>query len=379
MAAELRTLAGKAHKGEFSGADDKTLTLRTDSGPVAVSLADVLQLDLVPPGELPPLAKDPFLDVELTDGSLLHCRSFALKGKHAELQLLAGPKVEVPLAAIAYILNDAQDAKVCQTWQGFLAKKGTRDLVAIKSSNGLLNPLEGTLGEGDDKGEAIAFELTSGRKVQLKLARVHGLSFLRKSNPDAPAVLCKVMDLHRDVLTASKMSLGADGLTVTTVAGATVVLPVPALARLDFSKGKLTFLSDLEPFPVKETSTEDRIDHYRRDKNLDNGPLTMAGKEYAKGLALHAYTELVYDIGGDYKEFKAVLGVDDLVGIEGQVRVTIEGDGKELFAALIKRKDAPRPVTVDIKGVRKLRVEARSAELLDLGNHVDLADAKVSK
>src|SRR5262249_53915326 len=155
----------------------------------------------------------------------------------------------------------------------------------------------------------------------------------------APPVLCKVSDTQRDVLAASKVSLGDTGVMVTTPAGVTVTFPLTALARLDFSKGKLSFLSDLDPVQVKESSTEDRVDHYRRDKNLDNGPLTLAGKEYAKGLALHAFTELVYDIGGDYKELTAVLGIDDLVGVEGQVRVLVEGDGKELFTAVVKRKD----------------------------------------
>src|SRR5262245_41523596 len=106
LAADLRTLTGAAHKGELHKLDDKNVVLRTDGGPVTVPVGEILQLDFVPPGDLPPLAKDPFLDLELTDGSLLHCRSFALKGKQAELQLLSGPKVTVPLSAITYVLND---------------------------------------------------------------------------------------------------------------------------------------------------------------------------------------------------------------------------------------------------------------------------------
>ena len=59
---------------------------------------------------------------------------------------------------------------------------------------------------------------------------------------------------------------------------------------------------------------------------------------YAKGLAIPATTELIYDIGGDYKHFKAVLGFDDQVGGDSNVKVLIEGDGRELFKAEMKRE-----------------------------------------
>ena len=112
-------------------------------------------------------------------------------------------------------------------------------------------------------------------------------------------------------------------------------------------------------------------------------PLVLAGvtslQLFAKGLSVHAYTELVYDISGEYKEFKAILGVDPKVPGDSHVKVTIEGDGKELFSGEINRKDEPRPLTLDIKNVKQLRIVVASAGLLDLGNHVCLADAKVSK
>ncbi len=94
------------------------------------------------------------------------------------------------------------------------------------------------------------------------------------------------------------------------MAGCRVEYPLALVARLDYTKDKLAFLSDLEPVKVVEKSSFDRIDHYRRDKNLDDTPLRLGGKNHPKGLALHAYTELVYDLDGKYKEFKALLGVD---------------------------------------------------------------------
>ncbi len=57
----------------------------------------------------------------------------------------------------------------------------------------------------------------------------------------------------------------------------------------------------------------------------------------------------------------------------------IDGDGKELFSGVVGRKDEPRPLALDVHGVKLLRIVARPTGLLNLGDHVDLVDAQVSK
>ena len=135
--------------------------------------------------------------------------------------------------------------------------------------------------------------------------------------------------------------------------------------------------------PPKETSTEDRIDHYRCDKNLDDGPIRLDNVSYAKGLAIHSWTELIFELDGEYREFKAIIGVDDLVnGSEGPTLVQIEdaATGKALHKTLeISRKTKPVDVTVNVQNVKSLRIRVTSPELLDLGHHVDLAEARVTK
>src|SRR5262249_19699466 len=160
---------------------------------------------------------------------------------------------------------------------------------------------------------------------------------------------------------------------------ARVTYPKALLLRADFSGDKVAFLSDLQPVQVVEKSSLDNVEHYRRDRNLDDGPLRLGGVSYAKGLALHSRTDLIYDLEGKYKEFRTVLGVDDNVGGDGNAVVRIEGDGRELFRGVVSRKDKPRPLVLEIKGVKQLRIAVGSEGLLELGDHVDLADAKVSK
>src|SRR5437764_366600 len=84
--AELRTLKGQVHKGEVSSISDKEVVLTEAGTKVAVPVTQVLQLDFAEPGRLPADVK--YSDVELTDGSVLHCTRVLVKGKQAELTVL---------------------------------------------------------------------------------------------------------------------------------------------------------------------------------------------------------------------------------------------------------------------------------------------------
>lgn len=377
--AKLRTITGKAYEGEVVGISETEVKLRGKDGPVTVPIREVLDLEL-PTSAAAPETK--YTDVELNDGSTLHCIQFALLGNQVEVKLVGGLDLKFPLASVSSILKDAQDAKVREEWQEALGKRGNSDLMVIRRADGSPNNFEGTLGNADAKGEKIEFETISGTKARPELARIHAMSFLRKPDPNAPAPVCKLHDTSRNVLVVAKVALDAKGFAVTTVSGVKLELPRESVARLDYSKGKLTFLSDLEPVKAIQRSTTGWVENYGRDKNLDRGPLRLGKDTFAKGLALHGYTELVYDLGGQYKEFKAVLGVDPTVptiGGDNAVKVTIEGDGRELFAQEVKRKDDPRPLALDVKNVKQIRIVVAPSGLLDLGGHVNFGDAKVSK
>src|SRR5205085_1985667 len=160
----------------------------------------------------------------------------------------------------------------------------------------------------------------------------------------------RVYDLNQNVWVASKLALGPTGFTVTSVAGPTLLYPKQAIARLDFNNDKVVFLSDLKPVELIERSRQGRKDNARFDKNLENGAIQVKGETYSKGLALHSHTELVYALDGKFKVFEAKLGMDDLVGGDGQPLVKIEADGKELFARSVSRKDERQELKLDVSG-----------------------------
>src|SRR5262249_60431664 len=99
-----------------------------------------------------------------------------------------------------------------------------------------------------------------------------------------------------------------------------------------YNMGKLTYLSALTPSKVVEKSAVGLPIAYRKDHNLDGQPIVLGDKTFPKGLSMHAYTQLEYNLGGKYKEFKTFLAVAPRVGSESKARVTIEADNQQLFS-----------------------------------------------
>jgi hypothetical protein len=114
--------------------------------------------------------------------------------------------------------------------------------------------------------------------------------------------------------------------------------------------------------------------------NLDRKSIKLGRKPYPKGLAIHAYTEVTFDLDGEYREFKATIGIDDDVAArdDGTI-VKVLGDGKELHSTTVTSKDKPQEKTLNVKDVQKLTIIVASPNAIDMSRHVDLADAKVSK
>jgi len=228
----------------------------------------------------------------------------------------------------------------------------------------------------------MTFESETGRKIDVPLTKIQGLHFQRQVDPDAKPPLFKLTDTQGNALLASSASFADKSLTATTPSGAKIAVSLPQLIKLDYSKGKLTYLSDFGPDKVKivHDSTFGVFEPVYKDMNLNRKPIKLGRKPYPKGLAIHAYTEVTFDLDGEYREFKATIGIDDDVAArdDGTI-VKVLGDGKELLSTTVTGKDKPQEKTLNVKDVQKLTVIVASPNAIDMSRHVDLADAKVSK
>jgi len=376
-AAELKTIKNQTIKGDLVKVDGKNVVMKVDGKEETFSLEEVIGIDLGTPGNLP---NSRYSWVELVDGTQLYCKKVLIKGKKIELTLLGDQKATVAITSIAWMLNDANEPNLREDWKKVLARKSVTDLLVVKF-NEVVNALPVTFGDGSAEGDKIDYTRDDEKK-QATIEKAVGLFFSQRADPMAAPVVCRVLDTDRNVVFASEVALDETGFVITTPAGAKIQYKATQLANLDYRRGKLTYLSELDPTQVIQDSTEEVIYSWQRDKNIEGGDLKLEGKKFEKGISLHSHTELVFNLGGEYRQFKAVVGIDDAVGGgDEKIVLKIEGDGRTLTTMTITRKDKQRSqlVSLNVKDIEKLRITVTSGDLLDYGKHLNLADAQVSK
>jgi hypothetical protein len=183
------------------------------------------------------------------------------------------------------------------------------------------------------------------------------------------------------VVRCRKVSFDGAELAIELLTGAAAKVPSQNVRALDFSLGKVRYLSQLEPREVKHTPYFDHTWEYERDRNKDGGPLQLGDKVYARGLWIHSKTFLRYRIAGEYRRFQAVVGIDYLVARNGRgdVHVVISGDGRTLWEADVRGTSDPQTIDLDVSGVRDLEILVDFGGDLDIADHLDLADARLIK
>lgn len=369
---ELKTLSGKSHTGTVTALNETGVDIKTAEGTQNVPLKEVLALDLRP-------IKDPtgkFTEIRLLDDSVLRAGKVAYPGKNVDITLLSGASVQVPLSAIVSIVQDPLSPQLRDKWDKVFKERVKRDRVVIYR-DGELNTLPGTFGDLLPKEGKIQFKVEGAGDLELPLDNLHGLIFYRTDIPQEQPI-CKVFDTTGNGLAALKVAYDGKSYAVTTTFGVRLALKADVVASLDFNMGKLTYLSDMTPMKEVQRSGAGLITKYKKDTNLDGEPIVLETKQYAKGLSMHAHTELEYNLGGRYKEFKALAGVDLRVGGESQAVVKIYCDGTLQFERTVTAKGL-QPIGFSVKDVQTLKIVVASRNFLDLHDHVTLADARVTQ
>lgn len=111
----------------------------------------------------------------------------------------------------------------------------------------------------------------------------------------------------------------------------------------------------------------------------DGNPLTIGGTVYAKGLGVHAESELVVTLDGTCTLFSAIVGVDDEVGSEGSVSFEVWGDGGLLASETgVSGTEAGQLLTADISDITELRLVVTDGGDGIAYDHADWAEARVA-
>jgi hypothetical protein len=82
-----------------------------------------------------------------------------------------------------------------------------------------------------------------------------------------------------------------------------------------------------------------------------------------------------------FRWYYAVVGVDDSVLAPGRFNLVVLGDNKELarHEFMPDQKRQPIPLSLDVNGVRRLAIVLEPADGQDIGDQLDLCEARFTK
>ena len=173
---------------------------------------------------------------------------------------------------------------------------------------------------------------------------------------------------RRPRLVASGVVLG--GLLVLLL-----LLPRPALR----AGSRAVFLSDLTWISASNGwgPVERDLSNGERDAG-DGGVISLRGVAYAKGLGVHAGSEIRIVLGGAFATFRSDIGVDDEVGQAGSVTFQVWADGRKLYdSGRMTGGSAVPSITVDVSGCRELRLIVGDGGDGNSFDHADWAGARL--
>jgi len=80
-----------------------------------------------------------------------------------------------------------------------------------------------------------------------------------------------------------------------------------------------------------------------------------------------------------FNRFHATAGIDDAVRPNGKVRLVIRGDDNVLLETVVAGVDPPKPIDLKISGIRRRVILVYFADATNVGDHLLLCDARISK
>jgi hypothetical protein len=378
---EAHTLDGQTLTGPLAELSADRATLLTAGG--RVSLGTDKLLEVSQKGEVRPgLRSAAPVVVELEDGSVIAANQYTVQGSQAKITLSGGETVEAPTSAVRTVQFQPSPALEPE-WSRLAEAKADSDLLIVRTE-GTLDAHKGVL--HDVTNDAVRFDL-DGEILPVRRSKVYGLAYRHRVAAEMPAAICRITDAAGSQWSVRSLAL-ADKLQWGTPAGLTVTQPLENVIQIDFSGGKLVYLSDLKPesavwtpFFAAETPLPAVKRFYapRFDRGFDSAGLRLAGVDYPKGLALHARTEIVYRLPTGFRRFVATVGIDDAARPGGKVRLVVRGDDKVLWEGEIAGDQSPKTVEAAVAGVRRLSVQVDFAGGLTAGDRLLLCNARIVK
>lgn len=366
-AAVLEQADGSTHKGRLQQIDQNEFTFQTEAGTRTVPAAEILRVTLTKPQATPPRGGL----VVLANDDRIHAEILRSEEETILVRLNSCPESgewKIPLETIQAVFFQwpAFPQAQVQLLQKISQLKKKSDLFYLKNGD----YLEGEFLNFD--AGTFRFESNAGETAVPRA----GIAFfcfnpelINFPQPDQLRYRIELVDGTR--LTVSSLKLDQNQISAQTLFGATLQCKRDQLTSITPLGGRSVPLSQLEPSEYKFTPYFTQKWNWHRNRNVEAGPLRVAGQEFVTGLGVHSASELRYPLDGKYAAFQTEVGIDDSTQGKGVVEVSILVDQRVVYRQALQGSEQ-QPVTIvpriDLSGARELVLK------VDFGKNADIQD-----
>jgi hypothetical protein len=398
--AQVKLLAGEGPAGQIVAVTTDRVTIRNSAGEQSIAASELMWVEL---NTLATEVKSSVW-VELLDGSRLSAVAYTSAAGQAKVELTSGQIATVATRAIKSVRFKAQDPALGGQWREILESQATGDMVVIRKTSMrpvqegeeagtvtevALDQLEGTV--LDVGPESVQFEF-DGEKIDVRREKLEGLVYYHPARREFSLPACKLVDIGGSTWSIKSLELVGDRLQGSTVGGVALDLPLAAIAKIDYSVGNVFFLTDLEPDtgagdpavslqPAAMAFKFGRVFGVRSGPPLGAARFQIDGQTFSNGLSLHSPVNIVYRVPDGVRWLRARAGVDDSVIVPGRFDLVILADGKERFRQSFGGQQDRKPVPIDLEiaGVKRITIVLDPADGQDIGDQLDLCEARLTK
>ena len=119
---------------------------------------------------------------------------------------------------------------------------------------------------------------------------------------------------------------------------------------------------------------------YQLDRSVVGGRLRVGGRLYPKGIGMHSASRLTFDLEPDQTRFDAEIAIDDTSQRRGSVVFRVFVDNEQKFVSpTIRGGEEPVPISVDVRGGKRLSLLVDFADHGDELDRADWLDARLVK
>jgi hypothetical protein len=284
----------------------------------------------------------------------------------------------VPLTALAavWVTPPPADTPPSPTTYPWADGPRRRDAVLLRNGDILRGTVEGFAADPP----AVRVKVTGEpAATTISLSRVAAVAFdpslARARKPKGPYARFVTTDGSR--LSFATATADTNTLKGTTTFGTVVELPLADVIALDVLQGKATYLSDLKPMKATAEGFNGVAWPWTADRTVKGNQLRLGSQTFDKGLGTHPRTTLVYDLGGKYRRFEAVVGLDPITGRRGAVEVQVLVDGRNALATALTAGADPKAVAVDVAKAKELTLVVDYGPGGDVQDDVNWGDARL--